>query len=199
MQRSTAVNAQDLCGFLELLLIGLVIIHIFVVVVIFILVAAAGRSVSLPLLGLAVASSSAGTFLAGSTSTFLGLLLVASLVLSFLQLNELLNLLATLEIVALGAVDLAILLAGASCLSAAATGWASLSEPPALASLAPPPLPVCSTASTSLPFFLLLFRRRPFLVGAASSLSDPPAPVLSPGSLLPLQRVHTCRPGRKAH
>ena len=60
MQRSTAVNAQDLCGFLELLLIGLVIIHIFIVVVIFILVAAAGRSVSLPLLGLAAASSSAG-------------------------------------------------------------------------------------------------------------------------------------------
>ena len=77
MQRSTAVNAQDLCGFLELLLVGLVIIHNFIVVVIFILVAAAGRSVSLPLLGLAAASSSAGTFLAGSPSTFLGLLLGA--------------------------------------------------------------------------------------------------------------------------
>ena len=38
MQRSTVVNAQDLCGFLELLLIGLVIIHIFIFVVIFILV-----------------------------------------------------------------------------------------------------------------------------------------------------------------
>ena len=84
MQRSTAVNAQDLCGFLELLLIGLVILQIFIVIVVFILVAAAGRSVSLPLLGLAAASSSAGTFLAGSTSTFLGLLLVAPLVLSFL-------------------------------------------------------------------------------------------------------------------
>ena len=79
MQRSTTVNAQDLCGFLELLLIGLIIIHVFVVVVIFILVAAAGRSISLPLLGLAAASSSAGTFLAGSPSTFLGLLLVAPL------------------------------------------------------------------------------------------------------------------------
>ena len=67
----------------------------------------------MPLLGLAAAFSPAGAFLASSSSTFLGLLLVASLVLSFLQLNELLNLLATLEIVALGAVDLAILLAGA--------------------------------------------------------------------------------------
>ena len=102
MQRSTAVNAQDLCGFLELLLIGLVIIHIFIVVVIFILVAAAGRSVSLPLLGLAAASSSAGTFLARSPSTFLGLLLVAPLVFSFLLLNKLLDFLAALEIMALG-------------------------------------------------------------------------------------------------
>src|SRR3954467_1871465 len=77
MQRSTAVNAQDLYGFLEFLLAGLDIIHVFIVVVIFILVAAAGRSVSLPLLGLAAASSPAGAFLAGSSSTFLGLLLVA--------------------------------------------------------------------------------------------------------------------------
>ena len=68
MQRSTVVNAQDLCGFLELLLTGLDIIHVFVVVVIFILVAAAGRSVSLPLLGLAAASSSAGALLAGFSS-----------------------------------------------------------------------------------------------------------------------------------
>ena len=56
MQRGAIVNAQDLCGFLKLLLVGLVIIHIFIIVVIFILVAAAGRSVSLPLLGLAAAS-----------------------------------------------------------------------------------------------------------------------------------------------
>ena len=112
MQRSTAVNAQDLCGFLELLLIGLVIIHIFIVFVIFILLAAAGRSVSLPLLGLAAASSSAGTFLAGSSSTFLGLLLVASLVFSLLLLDKLLDFLAALEVMALGAVDL-VLLVGA--------------------------------------------------------------------------------------
>jgi len=113
MQRSTTVNAQDLCGFLELLLISLLIIHVFIIVVIFILVAAARRSVFLPLLGLAAASSSAGTFLAGSTSSFLGLLLVAPLVLSFLLLNKLFDFLAVLEIVTLGAVNLTILLAGA--------------------------------------------------------------------------------------
>ena len=110
MQRSTAVNAQDLCGFLELLLFGLVIIHIFIVVVIFILVAAAGRSVSLPLLGLAAASSSVGTFLAGSSSTFLGFLLVTPLVFSLLLFYKQLDLLAALEVMALGAVDLAVLL-----------------------------------------------------------------------------------------
>ena len=112
MQRSTAVNAQDLCGFLELLLIGLVIIYIFIVVVIFILVAAAGRSVSLPLLGLAAASSPAGAFLADSSSTFLGLLLVVSLVFSLMLLDKLLDLLAALEVMALGAMDLAVLLVG---------------------------------------------------------------------------------------
>ena len=113
MQRSTTVNAQDLCGFLKFLLVGLVIIHIFIVFIIFILVAAAGRPISLPLLGLAAASSSAGTFLAGSTSSFLGLLFVASLVFSFLLLSKLFDLLAVLEIVTLGAVNLAILPAGA--------------------------------------------------------------------------------------
>ena len=112
MQRSTTVNAQDLCGFLKLLLISLLIIHVFIVVITFILVAAARRSVSLPLLGLAAASSSAGTFLAGSTSSFLGLLFVAPLVFSFLLLNKLLDFLTVLEIMALGAVDLAILLVG---------------------------------------------------------------------------------------
>ena len=113
MQRSTAVNAQDLSGFLELLLTGLDIIHVYVVVVIFILVAAAGRYVSLPLLGLAAASSPASALLAGFSSTSLGPLLVALLVLSLLLLDKLLDLLAALEIMALGAVDLAILLVGA--------------------------------------------------------------------------------------
>src|SRR3954470_22551883 len=113
MQRSTAVNAQDLCGFLKLLLTGLDIIHVFVLVVIFILVAAAGRSVSLPLLGLAAASSPARALHAGSSSTSLGFLLVASLVFGLLQLDKLLDLLAALEVMALGAVDLAVLFVGA--------------------------------------------------------------------------------------
>jgi len=113
MQRGATVNAHDLCGFLKFLLVGLVIIHVFVVVVIFILVVAAGRPISLPLLDLAAASPSAGTFLAGSTSSFLGLLLVAPLVLSFLLLNKLFDFLAVLEIVTLGTVNLTILLAGA--------------------------------------------------------------------------------------
>ena len=67
----------------------------------------------MPLLGLAAASSSAGPFLAGSTSSFLGLLLVTPLVFSFLLLNKLLDPFAVLKIMALGAVNLAILLVGA--------------------------------------------------------------------------------------
>src|SRR3954470_13975848 len=112
MQRSTTVNAQNFCGFLQLLLAGLGVIHVFVVVVIFILVVAAGRSVALPLLGIAAASPPAGVLRTGSSSTSLGLLLVASLVFGLLQLNELLDLLSTLEVLAFGAVNLAVLLVG---------------------------------------------------------------------------------------
>src|SRR3954470_22306925 len=77
-----------------------------------------------------------------------------------------------------------------SCLSATATARqlvhaaTSLPELPALAFSASP-LPDCSTTSTSLPSFFLLLHRRFFFAGAASSLSDPPAPVFSPGSFLP--------------
>ena len=113
MQKGATVNAHDLCGFLKFLLIGLIIIHVFVIVIIFILVAAVGRSASLPLLGLAAASPPAGAFLARLTSSFLGLLFVASLVFNFLLLSKLFDLLAVLEIVTLGAVNLAILPAGA--------------------------------------------------------------------------------------
>ena len=56
MQRSTAINAQDLCGFLELLLISLLIIHVFIVIVIFILLLTPG-GFSLVLIGLAGALS----------------------------------------------------------------------------------------------------------------------------------------------
>ena len=64
-------------------------------------------------LGLAAASSPAGAFLAGFTSSFLGLLFVASLVFSLLLLSKLFDLFAILEIVTLGTVNLAILPAGA--------------------------------------------------------------------------------------
>src|SRR3954465_6671926 len=78
-----------------------------------------------------------------------------------------------------------------SCLSATATAWQlahpaiSLPELPAWAFLVAPSSPDCSTTSTSWLFFFLLLRRRPFLAEAVSSLSDSPAPVFSPGSLLP--------------
>src|SRR3954465_801856 len=113
MQRSTAVYAQDLRGFLKLLLTGLDIIHVFVFFVVFVLVAATGRSVCLPLLVLVAASSLARALRAGSSATSPGLLLIASLVLGLLQLDEPLDLLAALEVMALGAVDLAVLFVGA--------------------------------------------------------------------------------------
>src|SRR3954469_18102236 len=113
MQRSIAVNAQNFCSFLELLLAGLGVIHVFVVVVIFILVAAAGRSVALPLLGVAAASPPACALRTGSSSISLGLLLVASLVFGLLKLNELLDLLVALEVTAFGAVNLVVLLVSA--------------------------------------------------------------------------------------
>src|SRR3954463_8513081 len=148
MQRSTAVNAQNFCGFLELLLAGLGIIHVFVVVVIFILVAAAGRSVALPLLGVAAASPprpvrfvpdppappwafslsrrSYSAFCSStSCSTFLQLWRSWPLVRWILQYCLLVP----------------------SCLSAAATAWqlahaaTSLPELPSLDFLAPPSLP----------------------------------------------------------
>src|SRR4051812_18579546 len=98
MQRSTAVYAQDLCGFLKLLLTGLDIIDVFIFVVVFVLVAAGGRSVCLSLLVLVAASSLAAALHAGSSATPPGFLLVASLVLGLLQLDEPLDLLAALEV-----------------------------------------------------------------------------------------------------
>src|SRR3954468_10199580 len=73
VQRGATVDAQDLRGLLELLLAVILILHVFVVV--FILVAAPGRSVTLPLLGLAAASSPVAEWplLAWFTITTLGL------------------------------------------------------------------------------------------------------------------------------
>src|SRR3954469_15696878 len=85
-----------------------------VIVVFLFLVAAPGGP--LLLVVLAGAASLATTFLAGSLSTILVLLLVPPFVLSLLLLSKQLDLSAVLEIVALGAVDLAVLLARASWL-----------------------------------------------------------------------------------
>src|SRR3954469_570723 len=129
MQRGTAVNTQNLCSFLKLLLTVLGLIHVFVVVIVFVFVAASRRSICLPLLVLAAALPLAGTLCAGSPAACLGSLLVAPLVLGLLQLDEPLDLLATLEVVALGAVDLAVLLVGTvplvgnrHCLAVGASG-----------------------------------------------------------------------------
>src|SRR3954462_8243730 len=105
MKGGPAAHTQDLSGFLKLLLAGLGVFHVFVVVFVFALVAAPGRSVCLPLLVLAAALPRAGTLRAGSPATCLGPFLVASRVLGLLQVDESLNLLATLEVVAPGAVD----------------------------------------------------------------------------------------------
>ena len=160
MQRSTAVNARDLCGFLKLLLIGLILIYIIISVFVFVFVAAAGRPISLPRLGLAAVSSPAGTLLAGFSSASLGPLLAASLVFSLLLLDKLLDLLAPLEIMTLGAVDLAVLLVGVVLF---------VSDRHSLA------VGACGNLLAGATSF----------AGAASSLSDPPAPVFSTGSFLP--------------
>ena len=80
MQGSTAVNAQDLCGFLELLLIGFVVLTM--IIILLLLVTA--PSGPLLLVILAAAASSATTLLAGHLSTVLALLLVSPFILSFL-------------------------------------------------------------------------------------------------------------------
>jgi hypothetical protein len=94
---------------LKLLLTGLIIFSI--VIITFFFVAASSRPFPL-LLGLAAVTPSAPALLAGSFSTVLGFLLVSLFIFSSLLLDKLLNLPAVLEIVALGAMDLAILLAG---------------------------------------------------------------------------------------
>ena len=110
MQRGATVNAHNFCGFLKFTLAGLVVFTI--IIIIFKLVVAMCGPVLL-LLGLAAATSSATAFLAGPLSTTLGLLLISPFILSFLLLGKLFNLPAVLEIMALGAMNLAILLVGA--------------------------------------------------------------------------------------
>jgi hypothetical protein len=109
MQRGAPIDTHSLCSFLKFLLTGLIIFSI--VIITFFFVAASSRPFPL-LLGLAAATPSAPALLAGSLSAILGFLLVSLFILSSLLLDKLLNLPAVLEIVALGAMDLAILLAG---------------------------------------------------------------------------------------
>ena len=109
MQRGTTVEAHGLRSLLELLLAGLVVL---VMIIVFLLLVAASGGPFFLIIFAAVASL-ATTLLAGSLSTSLGLLLVASFILSFLLLDKLFDFLATLEVVPLGAVDLAVSLAGA--------------------------------------------------------------------------------------
>ena len=103
------------------MLAGLVV---FVMIIVFLLLIAA-PSGPLLLVILAAATSLAATLLVGSFSDILALLLVPPLILGFLLFSKQLNLSAVLEVVALGAVDLAVLLVGASWLVGNRQGPAS--------------------------------------------------------------------------
>ena len=88
------------------MLAGLVVL---VMIIVFLLLIAASSG-PLLLIILAATASLAATFLAGSLGTIWAFLLVPPLILSFLLLGEQLYLPAVLEVMALGAVDLAVLL-----------------------------------------------------------------------------------------
>ena len=109
MQRGAAIDAHGLRSLLEPLLTRLVVL--IVIIVFLLLVAAPGGSFLLFVP--ARAASLATALLVESLSTVLVLLLVPPFILSLLLLSKQLDLPAVLEIVALGAVDLAVLLAGA--------------------------------------------------------------------------------------
>ena len=120
MQRGAPVNTHSLCGFLKLMLAGFIIVLIVVISPLFLISAPSGPI--LLLLGLATAASSATTLLAGPLSTVLGSLLISPFVFNFLFLDKLLNLPAVLKVMALGAMDLAILLVGALRLAGSRQG-----------------------------------------------------------------------------
>ena len=109
MQRGATIDAHGLCSLLELLLAGLVVL---VMIIVFLLLVTAPGG-PLLLVVLFAAASLAATLLAGSLGTVLALLLVPPLILSLLLLSKQLDLPAVLEVVALGVVDLAVLLVGA--------------------------------------------------------------------------------------
>ena len=120
VQRGATVDAHGLCSFLELMLAGLIVLVM--IIVFLLLVVALGGPLLLVIL--AAATSLATTLLTGPLGTILTLLLVPPLILSFLLLSKQLNLLTVLEVVALGAVDLAVLLVGASWLAGGRQGQA---------------------------------------------------------------------------
>ena len=109
MQRGATIDAHGLRSLLKFLLAGLVIL---VMTFVFRLLVAA-PSGPLLLAVLAAVTPLAAMLLAGPFGTLLTLLLVLPLILGFLLLSEQLYLPAVLEDMALGAVDLAILLVGA--------------------------------------------------------------------------------------
>src|SRR3989337_1365537 len=121
MQRGATIDAHGLRGLLELMLAGLVVLV--VIIVFLLLIAAPGGPLLLVIL--AVMASLAATLLAGSLGTILTLLLVPPLILGFLLFSKQLNLSAVLEVVALGAVDLAILFVEAPWLVGSCQGPAS--------------------------------------------------------------------------
>jgi hypothetical protein len=105
VQGCTSVNAQGISGLLELLLAGFLFISFITPIIAFLLLTASGRF-PLILRGLAGAASSATSAL--PASAILVSLFVTLLVLSLLLLDELLNLMTLLEIMALGPMDLAV-------------------------------------------------------------------------------------------
>ena len=114
MHRDSTIDAPGLCSLLELLFAGLVVL--FMIIVFLLLVTAPGGPLLLAVL--VAGASLAATLLVGSLGTILALLLVLPLILGLLLFSKQLDLAAVLEVVALGAVDLAVLLVGASRLGA---------------------------------------------------------------------------------
>ena len=112
MQRGATIDAHGLRSLLKLLLAGLAVLVI--IIVFLLLVTAPGGPLLLVIL--VVAASLAPTLLVGSFGTILTLLLVPPFIFSLLLFCKQLDLSAVLEVMALGAVDLAILLVGASWL-----------------------------------------------------------------------------------
>ena len=171
MQQSATIDAHGLRGFLELVLAGLVVLTMIIIL----LLVTAPRGPLLSII-LAAATSLAATLLAGPLSAILTLLLVPPFIFSFLLFRKQLDLLAVLAVMALGAMDLAVLLVGAPWLVGSRQGpvggapGSFFAGVTVLAFLEAPGSLDPSTTSTVLHLRFLL-QRRPFFVGAAASSS----------------------------